>query len=250
MAAATTTVGAFVACTPQASNPQTPSSISTRSTAGETPNALPTGPGGSAIAALDGIRVAGRGPRTGYLRKQFGQGWLDTDRNGCDTRNDILRRDLTDLQVKPGTRDCVIASGRLFDPYTRQDIAFVRGGVSEVEIDHVVALGNAWVTGASGWDYSRKSAFANDPLNLLAVSRSANRQKGDGDAATWLPNNKSYRCDYVARQVAVKKKFGLYVTSPERDAMNRVLQDCPNQPLPTGGNPVTSPLREPAPTSA
>jgi len=195
---------------------------------------------GTALAALARLRVAGRGPMTGYSREAFGPAWTDTNRNGCDTRNDILGRDLIAKTYKAGTHGCLILSGTLLDPYTASDILFVRGGASEVDIDHVVALGNAWVSGASRWPYAERIAFANDPLALLAVQASANRQKGDGDAATWLPSNKAYRCAYVARQVSVKIKFGLTLTPAEHDAIARTLGTCPGQPLLTGGNPILS----------
>jgi hypothetical protein len=192
-------------------------------------------PAGSALAALRRLPVKGRAPRTGYSRAEFGQTWADVDRNGCDTRNDILRRDLTGVVVKPGTHDCKVLSGTLLDPYTGQTIRFVRGvGTSlAVQIDHVVALGDAWQKGAQSLTRERRTALANDPLELLAVKGSVNLQKGDGDAATWLPPRKSYRCSYVARQVAVKAKYRLWVTAAERDAMVRVLSTCPRQPLPT-----------------
>jgi hypothetical protein len=184
---------------------------------------------------------------TGYDRDQFGQAWLDTNRNGCDTRNDILTRDLTART----TRNCVVESGTLDDPYTGTRIGFVRGDGDRVDLDHVVALGNAWVTGAAGWDIRKRTALANDPMNLLAVDAGANRQKGDGDAATWLPSNKRYRCAYVARQVAVKAKYGLWATGPERQAMARVLSGCPGEALPPdSGAPVRSPIGVNVPTRA
>ncbi len=185
---------------------------------------------------------------TGYDRSQFGQSWLDADRNGCDTRNDVLSRDLTQRHYEPGTRNCVVVSGDLADPYTATTIHFVKGDGTMVDIDHVVALGNGWVTGAFRWEIRKRAAFANDPLNLLAVDASANRQKGDGDAATWLPSNKPYRCAYVARQVTVKAKYGLWVTPPEKDAMRRVLTSCPDQSvLRDSGAPVLVPLNVPTP---
>jgi hypothetical protein len=190
---------------------------------------------GSALAALESVRVAGRAPKTGYSRAQFGPAWADVDRNGCDTRNDILNRDLRDRSFKPGTSRCVVIRGVLPDPYTARSIAFVRGGPSEVDIDHVVALGNAWVSGASAWTLERRRAIANDPANLLAVDASANRQKGDGDAATWLPPNTAFRCSYVARQVGVKATYDLSVTPAEHAAMQRVLSTCPTQPVAAGG---------------
>jgi hypothetical protein len=187
---------------------------------------------GTALAVLALLPVKGRAPMTGYDRDEFGQAWLDADRNGCDTRNDILRRDLTGAVVKPGTRGCVQLSGVLADPYLGRSIPFARGAGDDVDIDHVVALGNAWVTGAARVDIHERAALANDPLNLLAVDLHTNRSKGDGDAATWLPPYRPFRCAYVARQIAVKQKYGLWVTRPERDAMIRVLAACPDQRLP------------------
>jgi hypothetical protein len=178
--------------------------------------------------------VKGRAPRTGYARAQFGDGWVDTDRNGCSTRDDVLARDLQDVAVRPGTHGCVVASGELLDPYSGTRIDFVRGPATseEVQIDHVVALSNAWQTGAARWDAQQRKAFANDPLELLAVDGSLNAAKGDGDAATWLPPDAGYRCAYVARQVAVKAVHGLWVTPAEEEAVARVLSTCPGQPSP------------------
>jgi hypothetical protein len=197
----------------------------------------------TALALLGTLAVKGRAPMTGYSRAEFGAAWADTNRNGCDTRNDVLRRDLVRKAVKPGTNGCVVLSGdRAPDPYTGATIHFVRGGASEIDIDHVVALGNSWITGASRWSDRKRLALANDPLNLLAVDASANRQKGDGDAATWLPGNKGFRCAYVARQVAVKAKYQLWVTSAERDAIARVLGTCTSLVAPAGGNPTLAPF--------
>ena len=195
----------------------------------------PTSEPGRALAVLQSLPVKGRAPKTGYDRAQYGQRWYDLDRNGCDTRNDILRRDLTATQLKPGTRDCVVLSGVLKDPYTGSTIQFTRGNAtsSAVQIDHVVALGDAWQKGAQQLGPEQRQAFANDPLNLLAVDGSSNASKSDGDAATWLPRNKSFRCAYVARQVAVKVKYNLWVTEPEAAAAERILSSCPSEPLPT-----------------
>ncbi len=186
---------------------------------------------GSAAAQVTTLRVRGRGPMTGYSRDRFGQAWLDADRNGCDTRDDMLRRSLHALTLRAGTNGCVVTSGILDDPYTGGQIRYVRDQSYSVDIDHVVALGNAWVSGAARWDIRRRAALANDPLNLLAVDASANRSKGDGDAATWLPPNKRYRCAYVSRQATVKAKYGLSVTPAERAAMLSVLAACPGQPV-------------------
>lgn len=184
-----------------------------------------------AVAALATLEVKGRAPKTGYDRAEFGQRWLDTDHNGCDTRNDILARDLTDL-VRSGA--CTVASGNLHDPYTGAEITFIRGQDTSgrVQIDHVVALSDAWQKGAQQLSTSQREALANDPLNLLAVSGTANAQKSDGDAATWLPGDKGFRCAYVARQIAVKAAYALWVTPAEHDAMAGVLASCPGEPLP------------------
>ncbi|MCW2848215.1 MAG: hypothetical protein JWR90_2189 [Marmoricola sp.] len=222
------------------------------------PTAASTPAPETALAALGALATRGRAPMTGYDRDRFGQTWLDTDRNGCDTRNDILRRDLTSAQVRPGTGSCLVESGELADPYSGGTLHFSRGPGDVVDIDHVVSLGNAWVTGATGWEIRKRAALANDPLNLLAVDASANRQKGDGDAATWLPSNTAFRCDYVARQVVVKVKYGLWVTPPEKAAIGRILATCPTQRLPTDDSaaPVISPVapnvpaRQPSPTVA
>ena len=183
----------------------------------------------TALAALERLEVKGRAPKTGYDREQFGGDWAYVD--GCDTRDRILLRDLRRISREPGST-CDVQSGVLADPYAASAVPFVRGGASEVDIDHVVALGDAWQKGAQQWSRERRVAFANDPLNLLAVDASANRQKGDGDAATWLPPNKWFRCDYVARQIAVKRRYRSWVTSAEHDAMRRVLAPCPRTLLP------------------
>jgi hypothetical protein len=193
----------------------------------------------TAISELASLVVKGRAPRTGYDRNEFGPAWTDDNRaalghNGCDTRNDILNRDLTAVIYKPGSNNCAVASGELQDPYTGEQITFLRGAAtsSDVQIDHVVALSDAWQKGAQKLAPSRRTDLANDPLNLLAVDGPANQRKGDGDAATWLPPNKAYRCPYVARQLMVKARYGLWVTPAEHDAIARVLSTCPGQLVP------------------
>ena len=184
----------------------------------------------SAEELLNTLAVKGREPKTGYTRAQFGATWADVNRNGCDTRNDILKRDLTNLVFRTKTHDCVVESGTLIDPYSGLQINFVKGVKSsmEVQIDHVVALSNAWQTGAFKLTLEKRTAFANDPDNLLAVQGRLNSQKGDGDAATWLPPLKSYRCTYVSKQISVKAKYGLWVTAPEKSAMLNILSKCKN----------------------
>lgn len=185
-------------------------------------------PAGSAISALNELAVKGRAPKTGYSRDQFGDGWAS--QRGCDTRNIILRRDLENTVVND---KCQVTSGTLDDPYTGKTIEFKRGaGTSgDIQIDHVVALSDAWQSGAQQLSPEKREALANDPLELLAVDGPANQQKSDGDAATWLPSNKPFRCQYVARQIAVKKKYGLWVKPAEKEAITRILSTCPNQPL-------------------
>jgi hypothetical protein len=183
-----------------------------------------------ATAIIETLAVKGRAAKTGYDRSSFSH-WRDPDRNGCDARNDILRRDLNNLVIKSDSNGCKVLGGVLADPYSGKNIDFVFGA-SLVDIDHVVALSNAWQTGAFQFTSEIRLQFANDPLNLLAVSASLNRQKGDGDAATWLPPTKSYRCQYVARQIAVKKKYGLWLTKPEKVAMSTLLAKCPKEEIP------------------
>lgn len=238
-AAALSAALAVTGCTPEATG-----GSGGRGTGGQA-----SGPAGSALAAAEGLTVKGRAPRTGYERDAFGSAWADTDQNGCGTRDDILRRDLVDVRLKGGGggdsagAGCKVTAGTLAkDPYTGQRVKYLRGR-SKVDIDHVVALSDAWQKGAQKWQPRKRVAFANDSLNLLAVDSSANRRKSDGDTATWLPKNKAYRCVYVARQVAVKKKYELWVTGAERDAMKRVLSRCPQERLPAGGGPTEAPAR-------
>ena len=184
--------------------------------------------GAPAAAVLDTLTVKGKAAGTGFDRnKQFGNGWKDPDGNKCDARNDTLRRDLTAKKYKDGST-CQVATGRLADPYTGTAIKFTVGA-GAVDIDHVVALKNVWVSGGQKLTAEQRVAIANDPLNLLAVDSGTNRSKGDRNAAEWLPPNKAYRCDYVARQIAVKDKYALAVTAAEKSAMATVLAGCPGQ---------------------
>ncbi|MBT2531596.1 HNH endonuclease [Arthrobacter sp. ISL-48] len=193
-------------------------------------------PGGSAVAALERLAVKGRAPKDNYQREAFGQAWLDVDRNGCDTRNDILRRDLTAVGFTEGSK-CKVSSGVFHEPYTGKMVDFRRGPESskDVQIDHVVALGDAWQKGAQQLTLLQRQSLANDPLNLIAADGPANQEKSAGDAATWLPKNKNFRCHYVARQISVKTAYGLWVTQAEKDAMKRVLDSCPDQSTITAG---------------
>jgi hypothetical protein len=187
-------------------------------------------PEGTALSALDSLAVKGRAAKDTYNREAFGQAWHDVDRNGCDTRNDILRRDLAGVVFVDGSK-CRVAAGSFQEPYTGQFMDFRRGSDSSraVQIDHVVALGDAWQKGAQGLTAAQRQSLANDPLNLIAADGPANQQKSAGDAATWLPKNSSIRCHYVARQISVKAAYGLWVTEAEKEAMKRVLGSCPEQ---------------------
>lgn len=208
-----------------------------------------------ALRILNTLPVKGRAPKTGYSRAQFGDAWSDIDHNGCDTRNDILNRDLTAKQHK-NPRGCVVISGILNDPYTGKVINFMRGKDTseQVQIDHVVALSDAWQSGAQEISAQERLQLANDPENLLAVDGPANQQKSDSDAATWLPANASFRCSYVARQIRVKAKYHLWVKPAEKEAMINVLTPCagaaeaPPAPKPAPDTPApVVPASAPAP---
>jgi hypothetical protein len=186
-----------------------------------------------AVKVLAKLQVKGRAPKTGYSRSLFSDGWGDI--GYCDTRNYILKRDLRSITWRSG-ENCIVATGVLQDPYTGATINFVRGVKTSlaVQIDHIVAVSDAWQKGAQQMTPGNRYSFYNDPLNLLAVDGPTNESKGDGDAATWLPPNKAFRCTYVSRQIAVKAKYKLWVTSAEKDTMSRVLSACPKQLLPAG----------------
>lgn len=175
---------------------------------------------------LAALPVKGKAPATGYDREaRFGTAWLDVDHNGCDTRNDVLARDLTDIKRQG---PCKVLRGTLVSPYTGERVDFVRGNRTStlVQIDHVVALENAWRTGAQQLSQEQREALANDPVNLFAVDGHSNAQKRSGDAATWLPADTGFRCTYVAHQITVKTAYRLWVAPAERDAMERVLARC------------------------
>lgn len=204
-----------------------------RAAPGAPASVAPSGSSTTAAQLLETLPVKGRAPKTGYERTEsFGSAWRDVDRNGCDTRNDILARDLVNID-RPG--GCRVLAGQLHDPYTATTVDFVRGnGTSQaVQIDHVVALMNAWQSGAQRLSAEKRLELANDPLNLLAVDGPSNSRKGAADAASWLPPNKAVRCDYVARQVAVKARYELWVTQAEHDAIARVLSTCPGHGVPS-----------------
>ena len=181
----------------------------------------------TAEARLAKLTMKPAAPMTGYSRDKFGDPWADVDHNGCDTRNDILKRDLRKIVFKAGS-SCLIATGTLNDPYTGKVIHFVRGVKTStaVQIDHLVALGDAWRTGAAKWTDAKRLRYANDPVVLLAVDGPANEAKGDDDASEWLPPRKAYDCTYVAKQITIKTRYALWVTATERSAMAATLKTC------------------------
>lgn len=196
------------------------------------PQSDTTSPGGSntnalAIDALEGLPKKGRAPKTGYSRSEFGNGWSSI--KGCTTRNIILNRDLDNVVLN---EKCQVVSGTLNDPYSGKVIEFSKDKSADVQIDHVIALSDAWQKGAQNLTKDERIRLANDPLELLAVAGADNQQKSDADAATWLPKNKSYRCPYVARQISIKIKYSLWVTTAEYDSMKNVLKGCKDQRLP------------------
>lgn len=176
----------------------------------------------SALSKLTELTIAPKKSKEAYNRNYFGSGWSVT--NGCDTRNLILYRDLDDTTINA---DCLVLSGMLVDPYSGQIINFKRGSSSsDVQIDHVVALSDAWLSGAEYQSQSERILFANDPLELLAVSAKQNQAKLGSDASKWLPPNKAYQCTYVARQIDIKTKYKLTVSETEKDTMRKVLSGC------------------------
>ncbi|MCF8589867.1 HNH endonuclease family protein [Gordonia liuliyuniae] len=221
------------------------SSAETSGAAQVTPPAVEQSATGSAAVALAGLPVKGRAPKAGYARSQFGKAWTDENTalwggDSLSTRENILSRDLTNVICKakpaaPVLPPCVVQSGILTDPYTGVTLNFVRGQESSqlVPIDHVVALGDAWQKGGQQITAAERVNLANDPLNLIATTRAPNSAKSDSDSASWLVPNWKFRCMYVARQIAVKSKYRLWVTKSEGEAMERVLARCPGQSLPT-----------------
>jgi hypothetical protein len=187
----------------------------------------------TSISALAKLKVRPLGSQSGYDRDYFSDGWGDI--GSCDLRNYILNRDLTNITWRADA-NCLVATGTLKDPYTGKVIRFVRGVKTSmaVQIDHVVALSNSWKTGAASASATTRYNIANDPLNLLAVDGPTNGSKSDSDASQWLPPNRAYHCAYVSRQVAVKVKYKLWVTTAEKTTMTKVLRTCPTFKLPVG----------------
>lgn len=182
-----------------------------------------------ATTVLAQLEIKGRAPKTGYSRDEFYSGWPNVD--GCSLRQRILKRELGDTATLANDQ-CTVLAGEFDEPYTGSHLIFHEKSElsSGLQIDHIVALSDAWQKGAQYFDADTRYAIATDPLNLLAVDSSANQKKSDGDAATWLPPNKAFRCAYVARQVSVKYKYQLWVTQAEHDAIANILATCPHEP--------------------
>lgn len=235
--AALTITGCTTQSTVRASSaPASPAAAASTAPAAVTPTPArgqTTAPGAAsgivaeAKAAIGAVAVKGRAPKTGYSRDQFGAAWTDTDHNGCDQRNDVLRRDLVGVAAKAGTKDCVIASGVLHDPYTAKDIKFTRGADSgAVQIDHVYPLSLAWQQGAQQWSAAQRLQFANDFDNLMAADGPTNGAKGDSGPGSWLPPNKAFRCTYVAKFTMVAAKYSLSMNPGDHDAAASILAGC------------------------
>ena len=195
---------------------------------------VPTVAPGTAILA--GVAVIARRVRDpNYRRAAFGEAWTDDNpapegHNGCDTRNDILNRDLTDKTLVSLKR-CpqAVKTGVLRDPYTNDTIAFTRGNQvgAAVQIDHIVPLALAWDLGARDWNDELRLRFANDPANLLAVSGKSNQDKGDKQPSDWRPPNHGFWCQYAVQYVAVLRGYGLPVDAPSVPVLRDAAATCP-----------------------
>ena len=195
---------------------------------------IPTvAPGVDVLAGVAEVPMRIRG--YDYRRAAFGESWTDDNdapggHNGCDTRNDILDRDLVD-KTYVSIKRCpnAIATGTLHDPYTNDTIAFVRGNQTgaAVQIEHIVPLAYAWDLGARNWTDEMRVRFANDPANLLAVDGPANQDKGDQEPATWMPPNTAFRCQYAIQFIAVLRGYGLPVDAPSAPVLREAADTCP-----------------------
>lgn len=179
-----------------------------------------------AINVLETLVIKGRAPKTGYKRTEFYATWPTID--GCNLRQRIIKREVGDSAKLDG---CDVVAGTFVEPYTGETRTYSSKSEfsKNIQIDHIVALSDAWQKGAQNLSPETRYELATDPLNLVAADASANQQKSDGDAATWLPKNKAFRCQYVARQVSVKKKYSLWVTQAEHDAIKTILDTCPSE---------------------
>ena len=184
-----------------------------------------------AIDYLEKLSIKGRAPKTNYSRDQFYDSWPSID--GCSLRQIIIKREFGESAVISSDNHCTVVSGEYDEPYTGSHLVFYQKSdiSSNIQIDHIVSLSDAWQKGAQNFSAKERYEFATDPLNLLAVEANANKKKSDGDAATWLPPNKKFRCQYVARQISVKYKYNLWIANAEYEAMKNILNSCPKEPV-------------------
>lgn len=182
------------------------------------------------VPGLDGILASLQPQSTSripdYDRDLFGTSWFDVDGNLCDTRNDVLQRDMRDIHL--AADQCKVMSGVLDDPYTGSAISFERGEQTSqaVQIDHIIPLSYAWKHGAWSWDDSARLAFANDPANLLAVDGPTNNGKGGKGPARWMPPNESYRCVYATKFVTVAATYELQISEDDRQSLAATIASC------------------------
>ncbi len=195
---------------------------------------IPTvAPGVDVLAGVAEIPARIRG--YDYRRDAFGESWTDDTtapggHNGCDTRNDILNRDLVEKTYMAIKRcPTAVATGTLLDPYTNAIVPFMRGNQvgAAVQIDHIVPLALAWDLGARNWTDETRVRFANDPANLLAVQGQANQDKGDGEPAVWMPPNRAFWCQYSVQFVAVLRGYGLPVDAASAPVLRQAADTCP-----------------------
>jgi len=180
------------------------------------------------LAAIPVRTIPGKDPS--YERELFGDPWSDAGvgvaaaRNGCDTRNDILKRDGRPgtVRFKAGTRDCKVIAGTWSSPYTGATLTMPR----QLDIDHIVPLARAWASGAKSWPAQRRLNFANDPDNLQAVDRSSNRSKSDLGPSAWRPR-KPYQCAYAIAYLRPVKKYQLPLSKADVAALRDMLATCP-----------------------
>lgn len=190
-------------------------------------------PGTDVLAGVAVVPL--RQHRYDYLRSAFGEAWTDDNdapggHNGCDTRDEILNRDLVE-KTYVSIKRCpdAVATGVLHDPYTNATINFRRGAkVGEaVQIDHIAPLAYGWDMGAYGWTDEMRVRFANDPANLLAVDGKANQDKGDKAPALWMPPNAVFHCQYAMQFIAVLRGYGLPVDAPSAAVLRAAAETCP-----------------------